>query len=164
MALTDQDVALARRALKDVSFLQYLNAAEVDQLMQVFDKAVIKKGEVLIEEGTIGSIFYLLTTGTVGVYRKRAFLDKRIALLGPGSFFGEMALVNKRPRSATVACEEDGMVFTLLREDFRNILLANPHISDMITRTAVKRMEELVDIEIEERISRKRQASDQPKE
>ena len=160
MPLNEADAVLLRKALLHVEFAQYLTAAETDKLIAAFDKAVMKKGDVLIEQGTIGSIFYLVAEGSVGVYRKRAFLDKRVALLGPGSYVGEMALISKQPRSAAVACEENGIVFTLLRDDFRNILLGNPHISSIIQRTATKRKEELVDIEINERISHQKQSSD----
>ncbi len=161
MALNEEDAALLKRALKSAGFLQYLNPGEIEALTRAFDKTLMKKGEVLIAQGTIGSIFYLVAEGSVGVYRKRAFLDKRIALLPAGSFVGEMALISKQPRSATVACEEDGIVFTLLRDDFRNILLGNPHVSDMIQRLAVKRKEELVDDEINERIRLRQQSAGQ---
>jgi len=165
MALTEEDAVLVRRALQHVEFVQYLTAPDTEKLIKAFDKAVMKKGDVLIEQGTIGSIFYLIAEGSVGVYRKRAFLDKRVALLGPGSYVGEMALISKQPRSATVACEEDGIAFTLLRDDFRNILLDNPHISSIIQRTTTKRKDELVDIDIDERISRRRrQSPDRAKE
>jgi len=150
--LTPVDWEQLRKALKDLSFLQYLSMEETDKLVEAFEKAEMKKGEVLIEQGTIGGIFYIVASGSVGVYRKRAFFDKQIARLGPGSYFGEMALLSHQPRSATVACEEDGVVFTLLRDTFRDVILGNPHLSEMITRTATKRREELVDIEIEERI------------
>ncbi|MEK7477651.1 MAG: cyclic nucleotide-binding domain-containing protein [Candidatus Coatesbacteria bacterium] len=160
--LTAADVEQLKGALKDLSFLQYLSAAETEALLAGFDKAEMKKGELLIEQGTIGSIFYIVASGSVGVYRKRAFLDKQIARLGPGSYFGEMALLSRQPRSATVACEEDGVVFTLLRDTFRNVLLGNPHLAEMINRTAAKRREELVDIEISERITRSRQTPGTP--
>jgi CRP-like cAMP-binding protein len=150
--LTPADVEQLKRTLRNLSVLPYLSAAETDALIAGFEKAEMKKGEVLIEQGTTGSIFYIVAEGLVGVYRKRAFMDKRIASLGPGSFFGEMALLSRQPRSATVACEEDGIVFTLLRDIFRNVILGNPHLAEMINRTAAKRREELVDIEIDERI------------
>jgi CRP-like cAMP-binding protein len=155
--LSPNDVEMVKKALKQMSFLQYLTPVETGQLVAGFEKVTMRKGDVLIEQGTTGSIFYIVAAGSVGVYRKRAFLDQQIHVLGPGSFFGEGALISNKPRSATCACEEDGILFTLLRDTFRNVLLGNPHISEVIIRTAEKRKAELVDLDINERMKSRKQ-------
>lgn len=76
------------------------------------------KDEVVFYKGTTGSQMYVVLVGKMGVYDG----DRQIAHLVPGQMFGEMALVNREPRSATVKSEEDSVLFVLTESTFQNLL------------------------------------------
>jgi CRP-like cAMP-binding protein len=162
MRLTTEDIALVKKTLDGISLFKYFTPAENEKLMEAFDKVPMRKGQVLIEQGAPGSIFYIVASGAVAVVRKREFVDKKVSTLQAGEFFGEMSLINNEPRNAAVVCEEDGVLVTLFRDTFRNIIMANPHVAQEIMRIASQRKEEILDIEAEDRLQRYRAKNEPP--
>ena len=155
MSLTDSDIAAIKGALKQLAFYQYLRPGEEEKLIRGFEKAPMKKGDVLITQGKGGEIFYVLASGKVGVYLKGKMVDKQIAVLEPPAYFGEMSLVSKEPRTASVVCEEAGDVYTLLSTTFRDVILDNPHVADLIRKTAAERKAATKSIEYNEWMGKK---------
>ena len=90
------------------------------------DTVRFKKGATIIHEGTTGSNAYLLLSGSVEVYKKVG--DEKLVLsrLVKGNIFGEMSLVDDKPRSATIVALEDTEVRILSRERFETMLEQNP--------------------------------------
>ena len=155
MKLEQDDIDAIKLVLQKIDFMQHLRQSEVDALIAGFDKAEVTKGETLITQGKTGEVFYILASGSVGVYLKRKLMDKQVAVLGPDSFFGEMSLIGDELRSASVICEEDGIVYTLMRETFRKVIMTNPLLSDKIRKTASKWKSETKAIEMSEWMGKK---------
>ena len=90
------------------------------------DTVRFKKGATIIHEGTTGSDAYLILSGSVEVYKKVG--DEKLVLsrLVKGNIFGEMSLVDDKPRSATIVALEDTEVRILSRERFESMLEQNP--------------------------------------
>jgi CRP/FNR family cyclic AMP-dependent transcriptional regulator len=89
-----------------------------------------KQGETIVKEGENAVAFYLINTGRVHVVRGLGSArEKVLATLGPSDFFGEMALLDSYPRSASVRCLEDTECLVLSRWDFVAELRSNPHIA-----------------------------------
>lgn len=147
MELTPEDVAQAREVLKGVSFYDHLQPSELEELLKGFEKTATRPGEVLITQGKTGEVFYILASGSVGVFQQGKLIDKKIATLGPNSFFGEMALLDHDVRTAHVIVEEPGFVFTLVRATFEGVLLRNPQLAAFIRKTAAARRSQLRDLE-----------------
>jgi CRP-like cAMP-binding protein len=82
-----------------------------------------RKGEVIMEEGSEGSLAYIITSGSAEVYKTAR--GKKIVLetLGPGNIVGEISLITGEPRRATVVALEDTMVTVLDRETFESAIL-----------------------------------------
>jgi CRP-like cAMP-binding protein len=70
-------------------------------------------------------------------------LPKKMATLGPGDCFGEMALLNEAPRNATVACQSASRLFVLPASHFRAVLARNPEFAKEINDLASTRQFEL---------------------
>lgn len=88
------------------------------------------KGSVILFEDDPGDALYLVGSGQVKVVLIGE--DGReviLSVLGEGSFFGEMALLDDEPRSAHVIAMEDSSVLALRREDFRARLRASPEVA-----------------------------------
>lgn len=84
--------------------------------------------ETIFKEGSYGSMFYIILKGSVLLYKQTHNADNQshsmelLKILNEGSSFGELALIEKRPRAATLICKEYGVFAVLEKKDFQNIL------------------------------------------
>ncbi|MEJ2270283.1 MAG: cyclic nucleotide-binding domain-containing protein, partial [Desulfobulbaceae bacterium] len=85
-----------------------------------------KKGATIIHEGTTGSNAYLILSGSVEVFKKVGGEKLVLSRLVKGNIFGEMSLVDEKPRSATIVALEETEVRILSRERFESMLEQNP--------------------------------------
>lgn len=136
MKLGAQEIASLRLILKKIAFLDQLKINELDELIGALDKRPYQRGEVIIKQGTPGETFYILASGLAGVYKEKFLSSKRFADLVPDTYFGEMALLDNSPRTATVVAESDGELYYLPRETFKKVLLNNPGIAAQIRQTS----------------------------
>ncbi len=136
MQLSEKEIATLRLVLKKIDFLEYLKFHELDELIANMEKRPFQRGEVIIKQGEPGETFFILATGSVGVFRKKMLLNRRVAKLEKDSYFGEMALLNNERRNATIVGEEDGELYYLPRETFTKVLLNNPDVAELIRQTA----------------------------
>jgi hypothetical protein len=90
------------------------------------DTTNFKKGATIIHEGTTGSHAYLILSGSVEVSKKVGEEKLVLSRLVKGSIFGEMSLVDDKPRSATIVALEDTEVRVITRDRFESMLEQNP--------------------------------------
>jgi len=112
------DNAQVDKLIQHVELFHGFNREEV---IKIFSKGMtmrISKGETVFYKDTVGSQMYVVLGGTVGVFDN----DKIIAKLRTGDMFGEMAIVNQEPRSATVIAVEDSKLFVLSEDTFKRLL------------------------------------------
>lgn len=83
------------------------------------------KGRVVMEEGKPGVGFHLIVDGTAGVTRS----GRRLRTLGPGDSFGDIALIDGGPRSATVAAETHLRTLSLSPWEFRPLVMQHPQVA-----------------------------------
>ena len=95
----------------------------------------VNAGKTVVREGDVGREFMIILSGTASVSR----LGNKFATLGPGDFFGEMSLLGKGPRSATVTAETDLLLEALNRREFATMLHKNPEIAEKILADAQSR-------------------------
>jgi CRP-like cAMP-binding protein len=86
----------------------------------------------------------VVSDGKLKVSVREAFLFSRtLAAFGQGDCFGEMSLLERKPRNATVACEEDSKIFILTANHFERVLKENPSFAQEIKQLAKNRQFEL---------------------
>ena len=90
------------------------------------DTQRFKQGATIIHEGTTGSYAYLIVSGSVEVSKEVGGERLVLSRLVKGNIFGEMSLVDDKPRSATVVAVEDTEVRIITRERFETMLEQNP--------------------------------------
>jgi CRP-like cAMP-binding protein len=96
--------------------------------------------EEIIRQGDIGDSFFLIGEGEVEVMRADgAAKPSAVARLGPGSFFGERALITDEPRNATIVALENVYVYTLAKKDFRAALDASASFREQVQRVYFNR-------------------------
>jgi CRP-like cAMP-binding protein len=93
-------------------------------------------GEVICEQGALGDQLYLILEGEVEILRD----GKRLAVLGSGDCFGEMAILDDSPRSATVRASTEVALIATARTDFRDLLQLYPGIARGIIDVLVERL------------------------
>lgn len=98
-------------------------------------------GAVLFEEGQPGDFMYVVQHGEIEL-RRRVGADERVlAVLSPGEFFGEMAILNGRPRSATAVVRTPATLLVIEGTTFEAMLRARPEIAIRIIRSLATRLE-----------------------
>jgi len=101
-----------------------------------------RKGEVVFFEGGSGDSMYLIESGQVKVITDMDGEERLFAYLGPGNFFGEMALLLGEPRSATVKVDIDAELWVLHKADMDELLEQYPSIAVTISRELSRRLRE----------------------
>jgi len=95
-------------------------------------------GEVVFSQGDPGDRFYLIHSGRVDVIVETNGKKETVATLGKGQYFGEMALMNDKPRNATIKAREPSVFFTLGMEDFKDALSRRTRFVDELVNAIKK--------------------------
>lgn len=109
--------------LSQVYLFRELTPGEMERLLSISKEKKVKKNEVIFREGDIGDAFYLIVTGGI---RISTFVpgvgEEALTILREGEYFGEMALIDDAPRSASAIANDDTMLLYIGKDDFRNLL------------------------------------------
>ncbi len=117
-------------ALKRVYFLKGLSDEELHLLASACSEETFEAGSTIFEEGSIADRFYVLIEGHVEIWKDfRSESPKMLAVHGPGHFFGEIALIDELPRSATLIARDRLVVLRLARDDFRRLIAERTSIA-----------------------------------
>ena len=99
-----------------------LEPAEIKQLVDIVDVKELAAGDTLFKEGAPGDAWYAMYRGRVDVIKDVGEDQKEIYPLGKGACFGEIAILDGKPRSATIKAIEDCVVLKISRSDFQTLL------------------------------------------
>jgi CRP/FNR family cyclic AMP-dependent transcriptional regulator len=124
--------------LKTIWLFSSCTASELRKIRSSLDEIEVPKGKVLVEEGRIGLEFFIVVTGSALVTRN----GRKVATLGPGDYFGELALLDRRPRSASVTSETDLDVLVLSQRQFNGLLQSVPTIGRKMLAAMANRLRE----------------------
>ena len=113
-----------------------LSKKELKAVGQLLTPVKVAQGTVLAREGDLGREAMYIASGTASVERD----GNKVATLGPGEFFGELALLTGARRIAMVTAETDMVVAALSRQEFASLLDASPRIAQKILVDAVRRL------------------------
>src|SRR3954449_11502639 len=119
--------------LKAVPFFTQLNDRELDVVRSVSTEKSYPKNAVVLTEGEMGDSLYMIQSGKVKVFIGDE--DGReiiLKILGPGDFFGEMSMIDKQPRSASVTTLETSTFLVLQHNAFEKCVEAAPRIAQMV--------------------------------
>jgi CRP-like cAMP-binding protein len=106
-------------------------------LVSTFTEVVdVAAGQILTREGDRGREFFVLVSGTAEVRRG----GEHVATLRPGEFFGEIALVTKLPRTATITAPVGSRVLVMLDTDFRRLVEIDPEIRLRVLSSLAQRL------------------------
>jgi hypothetical protein len=112
--------------LKKIHLFHGLDEAELAAIAAELDEVQYPKGAVIFQQGVKADSFYLIYSGSVRIMRTKNKKEYQLALLVKEDYFGEMALIANRPRSATATAVTDTWLLVLSRADFERLFKKHP--------------------------------------
>ena len=119
--------------LRKVALFATLKTRELKLVERILLERRFIADEVIFEEGDEGLGMYIVVEGEVKVMRKTASGKQELARMHPGSYFGEMALLEGTPRMASAVAVTGARVLVLFRPEFFNILETHGHTGAKIS-------------------------------
>lgn len=122
--------------LRGVPLLAGLDHKELEQVARHADEVRVDAGKVIVTQDESAHSFYVIIEGAAEVRRN----GQKLAVLGPGDFLGEMALLEDLPRSATVTTTVPTRLLEMHRRDFSGLLDDAPHLARKMLATMASRL------------------------
>jgi PPM family protein phosphatase len=120
-----EELALKLEVLKGMPLFRYLSYTELVRVMNATESRNFEAGQRIITEAEPGEEMFVILTGNVQLHKNGA----QIVMLGKGAHFGEMALVDRSPRSLSATAHEASRLLTIRRKDFYEIIKKEPGLS-----------------------------------
>ena len=134
--------------LKNLSLFKKLSTRELRELNELLHERSYQKDEIIFDEGDVGLGLYVVVSGKVRVASSHAALQKLAPEIGPGDFFGELALFEEAHRTARALAVEPTILLALFRTEFFSLLERDCGIAAKIlfelSRTVVMRSRKLL--------------------
>ena len=128
--------------LHNLPFLEGATPEVLERLAEVAVERSFQPGQVVFEEDSTGRELYLIVEGVVEVVKGYGAEEMVIATNGPGTFFGEMALIEDMPRFATIRALEPTRLLEFSERDLRSVLIRQPLLLYQVTRVLSARVRE----------------------
>jgi CRP-like cAMP-binding protein len=125
--------------LRAVPMFSACRPRELSHIAQLVERVEVKEGDVLVKEGTRTREFFIILEGEATVVRR----GRELATLGTGRYFGELALLDPAPRSATVTMSTNGQVLVLTQRDFFTIIRDVPTLVRALLTGLAQRVHQL---------------------
>ena len=126
--------------LKSIDLFSQIPGEDLAQVALIASEETRESTEDIFIEGDVADALYLVLEGKVRVHRQ----DKTIAELGERECFGEMAILDASPRSATVTALSDVALLKIAREDFEELLQEKHVIAQGIIKVLTRRLREAI--------------------
>lgn len=122
--------------LSSVPLFTGCGSKDLREIGRLADEVSVPAGKVLAKEGGGGHEFFVILDGSIEITRG----GKRVRTLGPGDFFGELAMLGKVPRSATATATEPSRLMVLGHREFLTLLADHPGIQRQVLRNVAARV------------------------
>jgi CRP/FNR family transcriptional regulator, cyclic AMP receptor protein len=131
----NQKIDLIRR----VPLFARCSKPELKEIAMLADEIDLRAGKELTRQGALGREFFVLLEGTADVKKD----NRKVNTLGPGDFFGEIALVTDVPRTATVTTTSPVLALVITDRAFRELLREQPEIQGKVLEAVAERLANL---------------------
>ena len=124
--------------LAEVPLFSAFSKKDLQLVSKNAEDVKVDAGKVLVSEGSAGSEFFIIVDGKARVTRR----GKKVAELGPGDFFGDLALLDRAPRNATVVAETPMEVLVLGQREFAALIDEVPGFAHKLLAGLARRLRE----------------------
>lgn len=140
-----------------------MQPADIARVAARMRRRSFRQGDIIFHKGDQGTALYLVEHGQVKIFTpSQEGREVVLSIFGPGDFFGEMALFDDQPRSASAEAASPATVLTLQREDFRQAIVQHPAMSIAVmgalvdrVRRADEMVEDAVFLDLPSRLAKK---------
>lgn len=132
------DEAGEHEHLRKIPFFEDLTPEDLERVAKIGERRAFEPGQALLAEGTEGQAMFVILSGRATVEAGGTTHE-----LGPGYFVGEMALLSRKPRSATVTALEPVECLVFETMYFKPFLIKNPSVAVAILEGVVERLREV---------------------
>jgi CRP/FNR family cyclic AMP-dependent transcriptional regulator len=122
--------------IRGVPLFSRCSRNDVKAIARIADEIDLKEGTEMTREGSAGREFFVLLEGTAEVERS----GEKINALGPGDFFGEIALISEEPRTATVRASSPVRALVVTARSFRRLIDEQPEIKTSVMQAMADRL------------------------
>jgi CRP/FNR family transcriptional regulator, cyclic AMP receptor protein len=122
--------------IRNVPLFSRCSRAEVKEIAKLADEIDLREGKEMTREGAPGREFFVLLEGVADVKKE----GRKINTLGPGDFFGEISLVSRQPRTATVTAASPVRALVVTDYSFRHLLDESPQIKTKVMEAMAERL------------------------
>lgn len=127
--LLDRSKESKLRVLNDVLLFKGMGGNHLRKLLLDLIEKKYAPGDIIFHEGDSGKAVYVVLEGSVRIAKRAHAGDRTLAVLGPGSHFGELALIDQRSRFATAVAEEETLLLIMYKSYFDDLIKGNSAIS-----------------------------------
>lgn len=126
-------------ALKSIPLFAELHKPELERLASLVRRETYQNGEKIFAEGDAGTAMYFIESGRVRISKELPGMgEEALAILGAGSVFGEMAVLEKAHRSATAVAHEEVRLLTIDADAFDNLLFVDKELAYYVLRNMTR--------------------------
>lgn len=122
--------------LANVPLFSALSKRDLQRVAKASDEVQMAAGRMLVEQGRTGHEFFLILEGEAVVRRN----NRKVAELGPGQYFGELAILDRGPRSASVVANTDMRVLVLGQREFVGVVDSIPGMAYKMLTSMAQRL------------------------
>jgi CRP/FNR family cyclic AMP-dependent transcriptional regulator len=122
--------------LGDVPLFSACSRKDLQRIAKASDEVEVSAGRVLVDQGKTGHEFFLILEGNATVRAN----NRKVASLGPGDYFGELALLSREPRDASVTADTDMRLLILGQREFTGLLDSIPGLASKILAIMARRL------------------------
>jgi CRP/FNR family cyclic AMP-dependent transcriptional regulator len=122
--------------LAQVPLFSACSRKDLQRIAKASDEVEVKEGRTLVDQGKTGHEFFLILEGNATVRAN----NRKVAALGPGQYFGELSLLSREPRDASVTADTDMKLLILGQREFTGLLDSIPGLASKILSIMAKRL------------------------
>jgi signal transduction histidine kinase len=126
--------------LRKIPLFADLSEEDLERLYQMAETVSFPAGQLVLREGDSGDSLFVVLTGELEVTKRQGSQDVLLALYKPGQFFGEMALLEQAPRSASVRTLQESRLLVISQAAFQTLLSCSPAAPLKILHTVTSRL------------------------
>jgi len=127
--------------LERVPFLAALSAQDLDWLTERLRRRKYSRGDIIFQKDDPGQSLFIIEAGSVRIYMPGTQgADLTLAVIGEGEFFGDLSLLDGRPRSASAMAASDSTLLSLERTDFTSLMRSRPDAALSILAVIARRL------------------------
>jgi HEAT repeat protein len=127
---------------KRVPLFANLSPGDIKQVAAIAEEVSFSNGDILVQQGEVGDVMFIIASGEVRVIASKDQKEVELARRKVGEFIGEMALISKEPRSATVAAVGNVHTICINQKNFESLLRDRPDASLAVIQVLCKRLKE----------------------